>query len=138
MVQAQSSLVTFDRGPIAVRISAAAEADAVAQFDLRRGLRVSAEARATVQAHLSATLGNDPQNRSAVAAVDASLGTSVRLALAAQLGVNGLWAEACAAAEARAQIRGDVVVTGQMLLDVLADDVPAAGRGPRARPGVPP
>ena len=137
MVDADANLVTFHRGPLSGRLSAHADADAVARFDLRRGLRLSAEARATLQAHLDATLGDDPQHRSAVAAVNASLGTSARFALAAEVGVNGLWAEACAAAEARAQIRGDVIVTGQMLLDAISNDVQLPGGCSRPSQSVP-
>lgn len=123
MVEAEANLVTFHHGPFSGRLNAQAEADAVADFDIRRGIRFAADARASVQAHLDATLGGDPQHSSLVASVNASLGASTRVALAAQMGVNGVWAEACAAAEARAQIRGDVAVTGQMLLDALAGDV---------------
>ncbi len=123
MVEAKANLVTFQHGPFSGRVNAQAEANAVAEFDLRRGIRFAADARASVQAHLDATLGADPQHSSLVASVNASLGASTRVALAAQMGVNGVWAEACAAAEARAQIRGDFAVTGQMLLDALAGDV---------------
>ena len=119
MVKAEGQLVTFSHGPFAGQMAARAEADAVAEFILRRGVRFSLDAKAEVQARLEASLANDPQSPSAMATVDASLGASARLALAAQLGVNGLWAEACAAAEARARVRGDIAVTGQMLLDAL-------------------
>jgi len=127
MVEATTHLVTYRHGPLAAQMSATAEADAVAQFNPRRGLRLSAEARAATEAQLSAALGNDPNHASLLASVQASLGASVRLALAAQLDVHGLWAEGCAAAEARARIQGDIKVTGQMLLDALRADPSQAG-----------
>lgn len=119
MVAADADLVTFQRGPLSGSIVAHADADADAKFDMRRGFRLSAEAKASIQAHLDAQFGADPQQRAAAAAVDASIGASTRLALAAQLGVNGLWAEGCAAGEARARIRGDFSVTGGSLLAAL-------------------
>jgi hypothetical protein len=131
MVEASTDLVTYNSGGVTASATASAEADAVAQFDLRRGLRLSAEARAHSEAHLSAALGSDPSHASLLASVQASLGVSARLALAAQLDVHGLWAEACAAAEARARIQGDIKVTGQMLLDALgADPGPHGVMGP--------
>jgi hypothetical protein len=42
MVQADANLVTFRHGPFSGRLNAHADADAVALFDLRRGLRLSA------------------------------------------------------------------------------------------------
>jgi hypothetical protein len=68
MVAAESNLVTFRQGALSGSIVASAEADAVAQFELRRGVRFSAEAKAAIQAHLSGQLGPDPQQRSAAAA----------------------------------------------------------------------
>jgi hypothetical protein len=128
MVKANAQLVTFNHGPVATEMTARAEADAVASFDMRRGLRLSAEARAEVEGHLTATIGNSPEHASTVATVEASLGVSARLALAAQLDVNGLWAEACGAAEARARVRGDIAVTGRILLDAIGAD-PKLPRG---------
>lgn len=127
MVQADTQLLTYNRGPVAAAATASAEADAVAQFNLRRGLRLSAEARVQAEAHLSAALSSDPNHASLLASVQASLGVSARLALAAQLDVHGLFAEACAAAEARARIQGDIKVTGQMLLDALGTDLAHQG-----------
>jgi hypothetical protein len=122
MVTAETQLVTFTQGPVTAQLSASAEADAVAQFDLRRGLRVSADARAKIEGSVTGKLGSDPQGPTASAALSASIGAAARLALAAQLNVNGLWAEFCAAAEARAQIRGDITVTGKVLFDALGVD----------------
>ena len=135
MVKANAQLVTFNHGPVATEMTARAEADAVASFDMRRGLRLSAEARAEVEGHLTATIGNSPEHASTVATIEASLGVSARLALAAQLDVNGLWAEACGAAEARARVRGDIAVTGRILLDAIGADPAAARRhGSAPRP----
>jgi hypothetical protein len=85
MVAAESNLVTFRHGPLSAGIVARAEADAVAQFDLRRGFRLSAEAKATLQQHLDAQLGAEPQQRSAAAAVDASRGPSTLVRYGAAL-----------------------------------------------------
>ena len=127
MVEVDTQLVTYNHGPVAALMTASAEANAIAQFDLRRGLRFSADARAQTEARLSAALGSDPDHAPLLACVQASLGASARLALAAQLDVHGLFAEACAAAEARARIQGDIKVTGQMLLDALGADLSHSG-----------
>lgn len=122
MVTAETQLVTFAHGPTTAHLTASAEADAVAQFNLRRGLRLSADARARIEGSLSEKLGPEPDSAAVTATVSASIGAAARVALAAQLDVNGLWAEFCAAGEARAQIRGDVAVTGQALFDALGSD----------------
>jgi hypothetical protein len=128
MVTAETQLVTFTHGPASAHVNAEAEANAVAQFNLRRGLRLSLDARAKIEGDLQEKLSTDPDFASAAATVSASIGAAARVALAAQLDVNGLWAEFCAAAEARAQIRGDIAVTGQLLLDALdADELLPAG-----------
>src|SRR4051794_38432665 len=98
MVKADEQLVTFHRSAVAVSLTAAAEANAVATFNPRRGIRLSAEAKADVTGRLQAMLGAHPDGASASAVITATAGVSTRLALAAQLDVNGLWAEACAAA----------------------------------------
>ena len=128
MVTAETQLVTFTHGPASAHVNAEAEANAVAQFVLRRGLRLSLDARAKIEGDLQEKLSTRPDGASAAATVSASIGAAARVALAAQLDVNGLWAEFCAAAEARAQIRGDIAVTGQLLLDALdADELLPAG-----------
>ena len=48
MVEATAQLLTYNRRPITVAMTAEAEDDAVAQFDLRRGMRVAAEFRSTI------------------------------------------------------------------------------------------
>jgi hypothetical protein len=122
VVKAETELVTFSHGQTTAHLAASAEADAVAKFNLRRGLRLSAEARAKIEGSLSEKLGPEPDSAAVTATISASIGAAARVALAAQLDVNGLWAEFCAAAEARAQIRGEVSVTGQVLIDALVAD----------------
>jgi hypothetical protein len=134
MVGDPRNIIDFQHGPISGAISAGADADVDLDFSLRRGLRFAKQAEAHIEGSLKGTIGtsNDPGSAAAAtAAVTASIGTSQRTAFAAQYGVNGLWAEACAAAEARARIDGHVTVTTAMLEEALRTDtlLPESDRG---------
>jgi hypothetical protein len=122
VVEAKSELMTFDRGPISARIEAQAHATAVARAEIRRGLRAEfqAEAGAALQARLDVT----PDGTHAAAMLSAEVSAGVRGAIAAQLDVHGLFAEAALGLEARARVRGDVSVTGEVLFAALDLDLP--------------
>nr|BFE70093.1 hypothetical protein GCM10020092_033940 [Actinoplanes digitatis] len=121
MVEADTELVTYDRGPLAARMGARALASAEGQFDLRRGVR--AEAKAEISTSLDATLGATP---GFTASLHAQLAAAGRAAFAAQLDVYGLFAEVALVAEARARIRGDIGLDGAALMAAMAVQLPPA------------
>ena len=103
-------------------MEARASASAEASFELRRGVRARLQAEAT--AELDAKLGATPDGAHAQALLHAQLSASARGALAGQLDVHGLFAEAALGIEARARVQADLSLTAGELLDGLRQDLP--------------
>jgi len=122
MVEARSELMTFTRGDVSGDAEARAYATAAASAEIRRGLRAEfqASAGATFEARLTAA----PDGTHADAVLSAEVAAGIRGAIAAQLDVRGLFAEAALGVEARAQIKGDLSVTGEVLFAALDVDLP--------------
>jgi hypothetical protein len=129
-VEKSVRLVNYQRGSIAAEISARAAAAAVADFGLRRGIRLAADAEAEMFARLTSRLGTAPDHDFATAAIQASVGTSTRVALAGQVDVHGVFAEACATGEARARVTGDLAVTTGDLLEAVGVQLPPGVAAP--------